>query len=69
MGNNRHSEKKSNNTFLLVFFGMIILIQVVGIVARNFQVNGGQMVGIAIGLIGYGMIMASYIKEKKGKKK
>jgi hypothetical protein len=63
------SGKGLNHVFLLIFFGVVILIQVIGIVMRNFQASGGQLLGIGIGLVGYALILKAYLKEKKGTKK
>jgi hypothetical protein len=61
--------KELNYVFLLIFFGIVIVIQIVGIMMRNFQASLGQLIGIAIGMIGYAFILTSYLKSKKRKKK
>lgn len=66
---NGDNGKGFNYVFLLIFFGIVILIQVIGIIMRNFQAGVGQLIGIGIGLAGYGLILNAYMKEKKRKKK
>lgn len=61
--------RRFNYVFLLIFFGLVILIQVIGIILRNFQSNILQLVGIGIGLIGYVFILRAYIKYKKNQNK
>lgn len=58
-----------NYIFLLIFFGIVILIQIVGMIMRNFQVGSGQWIGIGIGLIGYILILNAYLKDKKKNRK
>jgi hypothetical protein len=58
-----------NYIFLLIFFGIVILIQIVGMIMRNFQVGLGQWIGIGIGLIGYILILNAYLKDKKKNRK
>lgn len=58
-----------NYIFLLIFFGIVILIQIVGMLMRNFQVGLGQWIGIGIGLLGYILILNAYLKDKKQNRK
>jgi hypothetical protein len=55
--------------FLLIFFGIIILFQLIGIVMRGFKVTSGQIIGLSIGIFGYGMIFFNYMGNKKNDKK
>ena len=63
--------KNDNNRymFLLIFFGVVILFQLIGIIMRGFKVTSGQIIGLSIGIFGYGMIFFNYMGNKKNDKK
>jgi len=58
---------KGDNRFLIVFFGIIITFQLIGIALRGFQANKGQIIGISIGILGYMIILYNEIKNKRKK--